>query len=129
MQPFNTSSQDSPTPARETIIACRAEQLPPGQCAAIDLNNGRELALYNVDGEFYATENFCPHRGAPLAEGYLAGHVIECALHGWQFDVRDGRCLTLDEPVTTYPIVIEDGLVKIEIGLEATTAAASEYGV
>lgn len=120
MQSFNANSEADTKPARRTVIAGRAEHLPPGRCAAVDLSDGRELALYHVDGEYYVTDGLCPHRGAPLTEGYLRGHVIECALHGWQFDVRDGRCLTVSECVATYPVVVEDGVVKIEIGIETT---------
>ncbi|HJT30134.1 MAG TPA: Rieske 2Fe-2S domain-containing protein, partial [Pyrinomonadaceae bacterium] len=68
-----------------------------------------------VDGEFYATENSCPHRGAPLSQGALCGHVIECWLHGWQFDVRSGECLTVPDRIKTFPVKIEDGFVKVEI--------------
>jgi nitrite reductase/ring-hydroxylating ferredoxin subunit len=66
-----------------------------------------------VDGEYYATENFCPHRGAPLNEGVLCGHVIECALHGWQFNVRNGECLTVPDRLKTYEVLVEDDLIKI----------------
>jgi nitrite reductase/ring-hydroxylating ferredoxin subunit len=81
----------------------------------IELPEGRELALYNVDGEFFATENFCPHKGARLAGGILCGHVIECDWHGWQFDVRTGECLTVLEKIETYEVVLKDGAVRIVI--------------
>jgi nitrite reductase/ring-hydroxylating ferredoxin subunit len=68
------------------------------------------------NGEFYATENFCPHKGAPLAEGTLCDHVIECEWHGWQFDVRTGECLTVPEKLETYEVVIDGGLIKILVG-------------
>ena len=118
-------SEDSFTPTSEgqTIIAGRIEDLPPGRCATIDLSDGRELALYNVGGEFYATDNSCPHHGAQLAEGKLCGHVIECGFHGWKFDVRDGRGLTVSESIKTYRVVVADGAIKIE--LKDATAAKS----
>ncbi len=117
MQSFNTKPEDAgkPKTVAQKIIAGHVEGLPPGRSATMQLPDGAELALHNVNGEFYATENFCPHRGAPLAEGYLCGHVIECALHGWQFDVRDGKGLTVDEPIRTYRVLVEDGVIKIEI--------------
>ena len=117
MGSFNSNPHDSGTPTRtgHTIIVGRVEDLPPGRVAAVDLPNGEELALYNVNGEFYASENSCPHRGAPLSEGFLCGHVIECGLHGWQFDVRDGQCLTVSERIETFRVVVEDGIIKIEI--------------
>jgi nitrite reductase/ring-hydroxylating ferredoxin subunit len=115
MQSFDTNSPESEQvmqPAK-SFDAGRAEDSPNGSSKTIELPDGRELALYNVDGEFYATENFCPHKGAPLAEGLLCGHVIECGFHGWQFDVRSGECLTVRERLATYEVVVEDGLIKI----------------
>jgi naphthalene 1,2-dioxygenase system ferredoxin subunit len=95
------------------IDAGRADDLPAGTCKTIDLPEGRELALYNIDGEFYATESFCPHQGARLADGILCEHVIECELHGWQFDVRTGECLTVTERLKTYAVVVEEGVIKV----------------
>ena len=115
MQSFNTNSPESDQlsePAR-AVDAGRAEDLPQGSSKTIDLPGGRELALYNVNGEFYATENFCPHKGAPLADGILCEHLIECGLHGWQFDVRTGDCLTVKEKLETYEVVVEGGLIKV----------------
>lgn len=102
-----------PTDARRALDAGRVEDLPDGSCKTIELPAGRELALFNVNGEFYATENFCPHKGAPLAEGALCEHVIECDWHGWQFDVRTGECLTVPEKLLTYEVVVKDGSIKI----------------
>jgi len=117
MQSFDTNSPDSdqPTKPSRTLDAGRVEDLPRGSCRTIDLPEGRELALYNVSGEFYATENFCPHKGAPLAEGILCEHVIECDWHGWQFDVRTGECLTVPEKLETYEVIIEEGFIRILI--------------
>lgn len=114
MQSIDTHNTDS-EPLPEAVDAGRAADLPSGHCKTMELSPGRSLVLYNVDGEFYATENLCPHQGAPLAAGILCGHVIECDRHGWQFDVRSGECLTVPEKIKTYEVVIEDGLVKILI--------------
>jgi nitrite reductase/ring-hydroxylating ferredoxin subunit len=117
MQSFNTNPEEDRKPARtgRIITVGRVEDVPPGRCVAVDLSNGNELALYNVDGEFHATENFCPHKGAPLSEGTLCGHTIECEWHGWQFDVRTGECFTTGDYIETYKVIKEDGLIKIEI--------------
>ena len=98
------------------VTVGRVEDLPEGRGATVELHGGRELALYRIDGRFYAVENFCPHRGAPLAEGQLYGHAVECDWHGWRFDVRSGACLNRpSEPVETYEVVIEDGWIKIRV--------------
>ena len=106
MQSFDT---------KQTFIVGRMEDIPPSACVSFVLPDDSELAVYNVDGEFYATENYCPHKGALLSEGTMCGHIVECGLHGWQFDVRSGECLTVNEAIKTYAVKIEDGFVKIEI--------------
>jgi len=116
MQSFDTENGDFAHTGRydQTIIIIgRVEDLPLGSCKTIELPEGHELAVYNIGGEFYATNNFCPHKGAPLAEGTLCGNVIECDWHGWQFDVRTGECLTVPEKIETYEVIVEDGVIKI----------------
>jgi naphthalene 1,2-dioxygenase system ferredoxin subunit len=114
MQSFDTKCKSlSGNMENQHTDGGRADDLPAGTCKTIDLPEGRELALYNIDGEFYATESFCPHKGARLADGILCDHVIECQLHGWQFDVRTGECLTVTERLKTYEVVVEEGLIKV----------------
>ena len=117
MQSFNTEPDDTPTPlaAERKVVVGTINDLLPGECARFELPDGDELAVYNVGGEFYATGNFCPHKGAPLSEGLLCGNVIECGLHGWQFDVRTGECLTVRETIKTYPLKIEDGEITVDL--------------
>jgi naphthalene 1,2-dioxygenase ferredoxin component len=78
---------------------------------------GKEIALYNIDGEFFATSNVCTHAFALLSDGWLDGDVIECPLHGGRFEVKTGKGLGPPIPcdLKTYPtrIVGDD----IEIGL------------
>src|SRR4051794_7668600 len=104
MQSFDTG---------QTFIVGRIDDLRPGASISFALPSGSELAIYNVDGEFYATENSCPHRGAPLTEGVLCGHIVECGLHGWQFDVRSGECLTVPDRIRTYSVRVEDDLLNV----------------
>ena len=117
VQPFTPKFGNLKRPQREgqLVTVGRVEQVPEGRGATVELLNGRELALYNVGGEFYAIENFCPHKGAPLADGRLCGHAVECDWHGWRFDLRTGDCLTHRAAVETYEVVIEDGWIKIKV--------------
>jgi len=118
MQPFGRSFTNPRRPPREgkLVTVGRVEDVPEGRGAAVELAGGRELALYNVGGHFYAVENFCPHRGAPLADGNLCGHTVECDWHGWRFDLRTGACLNhAAEAVETYEVVVEDGWIKIRV--------------
>jgi len=71
---------------------------------------GRTLALFNVDGAYYAVDNACPHRGGPLGEGDLDGHVVSCPWHGWVWDVTTGA--NMNNPavrIGCYPVIVEAG--------------------
>ncbi|MDR3454642.1 MAG: non-heme iron oxygenase ferredoxin subunit [Rhodoferax sp.] len=78
---------------------------------------GRDVALYSVDGEIYATDNICTHGHARLCEGFLDGHEIECPLHQGKFDVRNGRpmCAPVTEAIRSYPVRIEAGRVFLAL--------------
>ncbi len=99
----------------DTYVVGTINALRPGACITFELPDGNELAVYNVDGEFYAIDNYCPHKGAPLSEGTLCGHIVECGWHGWQFDVRNGECLTVRDRIRTYRVVVEGELIKLVI--------------
>ena len=107
----NTTPQDGATTAESsrTIKLGEVSQFPPGSFTRVELPNGDEVAVYNVNGEYYATENFCPHKGALLSDGRLCGHIVECGWHGWQFDVRTGECLTVNEPIRRFLVIEVDG--------------------
>lgn len=103
-------------PKREgkLVTIGKAEAIPAGRGATIQLKDGAEVALFNVDGSLHAIENFCPHRGYPLADSRLYGNVVECDVHGFEFDVTTGECLTnSDCGIETYKVTVEDGLIKI----------------
>lgn len=82
----------------------------------IDINS-KSIALYQVDGEIFATDNICSHGNARLCDGFLEGHEIECPLHQGKFDIRNGKamCAPLTEDIRTYPVKIEGDRVFIEI--------------
>ena len=116
MQIFDSNSRNPRRPERAgTLVTVgRVEDVPPGRGATVELEGGKELALYNVAGQFYAVENFCPHRGAPIADGNLSGAIVECDWHGWRFDLRTGACLNhASEHLQAYEVRLEDGWIKI----------------
>lgn len=78
---------------------------------------GKDLALYSVEGQVYATDNICSHGHARLCDGFLEGFEIECPLHQGKFDIRDGRptCEPVTVPVRTYPVRIEGGRVFVDL--------------
>ncbi|MDF1635389.1 non-heme iron oxygenase ferredoxin subunit [Mycoplana sp. MJR14] len=75
------------------------------------------LAVFNVNGVFYVTDDLCTHGPGSLSEGYLDGHTIECDFHNGAFDVRTGEVVTPPcmVPVKTYKVSIEDNSVLIEV--------------
>lgn len=107
-------NRHKPKRERRKVTVGEVEAVPPGRGATVQLKDGNEVALFNVGGEFYAIENFCPHKGYPLADSRLYGSVVECDLHGWRFDVRDGTCFTAKKcSIESYQVVVEDGWIKI----------------
>ena len=74
------------------------------------------VAIFHVDGAYYAMDDVCTHDGGPLAEGPVEGNVIECPRHGARFDIRTGEVLSLPatSPVTTYPVRIENGEIQVK---------------
>jgi len=96
----------------EKIFA--AADLQPGQTTIVSVK-GRAVCLANFEGEFFALENRCPHRGGQLGDGELRGPDVVCPLHGWDFDVRTGisRYNPADR-VATWPVRVRDGAVEID---------------
>jgi nitrite reductase (NADH) small subunit len=95
-------------------IADTAE-LPLGRAKAYSVN-GRTIALYHTDEGFFATDNTCPHRGGPLAEGDLIGKEITCPWHFWGFDVETGLCGGNPEiRVAAHPVRVEGGRILVKL--------------
>jgi nitrite reductase/ring-hydroxylating ferredoxin subunit len=117
MQSFDTNTDHTTTsdPRDRSTNLVAPSEIPQGASARVERPDSDELAVFNIDGEYYAIDNFCPHKGAPLSEGQICGHIVECSWHGWQFDVRTGECLTVKEQLKTYKVTNENGVLKIEI--------------
>jgi naphthalene 1,2-dioxygenase system ferredoxin subunit len=89
-----------------------------GEVTRLDTGN-KNLAIYNVNGTVYCTDNVCTHGNALLSDGFLEGHEIECPFHQGRFDVRDGRvtCEPADKALKTYPIKVADGRVFVDLSI------------
>ena len=72
------------------ITVAQAADCPPGSLREL-VAADRIIALFNIDGTFYALDGICPHQGGPLGKGCLTGAIVTCPWHGWQFDVRSGQ--------------------------------------
>lgn len=98
------------------IDALSADELPTDDVLGIAVA-GRDIALYTVGDQVYATDNVCTHGQARLCDGFLDGHEIECPLHQGKFDVRDGRalCDPVTEALRSYPVKVEGQRVYLQI--------------
>ena len=100
-----------------TVIAlCGAADVAPGSIRQAMLDSGHLLAIYNVDGEWFVTDDSCTHGAASLSEeGTLSGHVVECGWHNGGFDVRTGEACAMPctEPLRSWPVQIVDGQVCV----------------
>jgi nitrite reductase/ring-hydroxylating ferredoxin subunit len=98
------------------IPIAKTADLPPGKAAAFEVEDTR-LAVFNVDGTFFAIDDTCPHAGAPLSEGTVQGGKIVCPWHEAAFDLKTGEVLAPPafEGVKTYRVVVEGDDVKIEL--------------
>lgn len=90
-------------------------EVPEGTGLTIEVE-GQGIALFNVEGVFYAIDNRCKHRGGPLGEGSLEGKEVICPWHGWQYDVTTGQCTT-DPAVlqTRYNLKVEGDDIFAEL--------------
>jgi 3-phenylpropionate/trans-cinnamate dioxygenase ferredoxin component len=101
-----------------TVEVCPLDELPPGSMKLVPAGS-ITVGVFNCGGTLYAIEDRCSHDDGPLAEGdwdHDACTVI-CPRHGSQFDLATGRPLSLPAyvPVETFPVRVEDGIVKIEV--------------
>jgi len=99
----------------EFLKAAKKQDIEPGK-GVLARVGGSEVAIFNIDGNFYAIQNQCAHRGGPLSEGACEGKVVTCPWHGWQYDVSTGACP--DNPkvkVQSYPVKVEGDDVWVEV--------------
>ena len=100
--------------SRRVFIGLAAD-VPNGEGRVVEAE-GMTLALFNVDGDFYALENACAHRGGPLGEGDLDGTVVVCPWHAWRWDVKTGA--NVNNPAVKmpcFPVSVDDGRLFVEL--------------
>jgi nitrite reductase/ring-hydroxylating ferredoxin subunit len=103
--------------AENWITVTEKSRLGEGEMTDVTVGD-RQIAIYNVDGELYATDNVCTHAFALLSDGWLDGDVIECPLHGGRFEVKTGKALgyPVEIDLKTYPIRSLGDDVQINVG-------------
>ncbi len=90
------------------------DDVPSGEMIAHDVGD-IHIALYNIDGTVFATDNVCTHAYALLTDGWLDNNIIECPLHGGQFDVCTGKavCSPAESDLRTYPVRVVEGQIEV----------------
>ena len=98
------------------VKVAKADEIAPGQGKMVEVN-GKKIALFNVEGSFYAIDDTCTHRGGPLSEGVLEGDQVTCPWHGATYDVTTGEVLGPPAPrgVARYNVRVEGSNVEVEI--------------
>lgn len=98
------------------VTVAKRSAISSGDVLGVTLGE-REFALYDLDGEIYATDNLCTHAFALLSQGWLDGEVIECPLHGGRFDVKTGKalCPPVTEDLKTYKVRLVGDDVQIQL--------------
>src|SRR5438477_10340608 len=93
-----------------------AADLLPGESKTVEADY-RNVALFNVNGTYYALEDVCTHDGGELSSGPFEGTVVTCPRHGAQFDVRTGAalCMPAVTPTSAFPVKVENGRVLVSI--------------
>ena len=111
------------------IYVGKATNFPPGSSQVVEIDN-KVIGIFNIDGEFYALSNYCPHMGGSLCQGPVTGttlptkdyvynygkenEIVRCGWHGWEFDIKSGQ--TLFDPkirAKTYQVILENGEVVV----------------
>lgn len=102
--------------AREFVTVARVGDIPAGTGRQVTVDD-RWVGLFHVNGQYFAVDNLCLHRGGPLADGTLRGCVVTCPWHGWQFDVTTG--MMVQDPrvgVTRHDTRVVGDDVQVRLG-------------
>jgi nitrite reductase/ring-hydroxylating ferredoxin subunit len=97
----------------EFVRVAGTQDVKPGHGIVAEVG-GKSLAVFNVDGTFHVIDNTCLHRGGPLGEGEVHGHVVTCPWHGWEFNIATGECVkNPSAKVEVYQVTVDGTDVKV----------------
>ncbi len=106
------------------IKVLKCDDLEIGKSAIIEVGD-KEIALFNYKGDYYAIDNVCPHRGAPLGEGRIEEGILICPNHEWRFELKSGWCPQNPELSTeVYPIKVHEGKIYVRLEKAKVEGAA-----
>lgn len=114
-----------PPSKKNRVIVARVAELPPGSMTVVPVGKFG-VGVYNINGQYSAIANYCPHRGGPMCVGQLTGETtagtepysqnfsrqnefIKCPWHGWEFELASGQAAAAPVRVRTYEVIVEDG--------------------
>ena len=99
----------------EWVDVARVEDFPPGTVRTLEIE-GTAIAVFNLNGHYYAIEDVCTHEAETLSDGAVEGEEIVCPRHGAHFSIVTGAALSPPayEPVTTFPMQVEGGMVMVK---------------
>ena len=97
------------------VTVAKTSEINEGEGKVVEAN-GKQIALFNVDGKIYAIDNVCKHQGGPLGEGTCEGNIVSCPWHNWKYDVTTGVSpVNPQVKVDTFEIKVEGEEVKVKI--------------
>ena len=97
------------------VCVAATTEIPSGQGKTVEVN-GKQIAVFNCNGMFYAIDNTCKHQGGPLGEGELEGTIVTCPWHGWTYDVTSGISpVVSDCAVDKYEVKVEGDSVLVAL--------------
>jgi len=109
------------------VKVAELREVPEGKPKAVQMGEGRSIALFNVDGKIYATDNQCPHMGYPLTRGTVRNGILTCDWHRRSFDLEGGGCFHVEcDDLRTFPVDIRGSEIWIEPG-DLTYRRAEEH--
>ena len=109
--------------AESLVKLCPTSEVPENSVKRFEVGNN-VLAVYNISGSFYATDDECTHGAASLADGILDGDIIECTMHFGAFNAKTGEAVQApcSIPVRTYKVVVRDDQICVDLDKEAGDA-------
>jgi 3-phenylpropionate/trans-cinnamate dioxygenase ferredoxin subunit len=101
----------------EFVKVAKADEIVSGQARLVDVK-GKQIAVFNINGDFFAIDNMCTHEEASLAEGETSGHEVTCPMHGAKFDVRTGEVLAPPayDDVACYAVRVMGADIEVDVG-------------
>ncbi len=112
MSPVNPVNEDE---RYRYVEVARVGDVAEGKGKQVRVD-AREIALYLLDGTYYALKNFCPHEGDPLWRGRIEDAAVVCPNHGWKFELATGKCVRHgDRDLRTFPVKVEGDRILIGV--------------